>query len=58
MKKLTFSIGLLCVSIILGGCDSQGTSNIVDGAEDAKIAEYEKALAEADAMSEGYEGVK
>ncbi len=44
--------------MIFAGCNSQSTSNIVDGADDEKLAAYEKALAEADAMSEGYEGVK
>ncbi|KLU03211.1 hypothetical protein RISK_004523 [Rhodopirellula islandica] len=57
MKNWTLTLGLLGLFLAPLGCDS-GNSNIVDNSDAEKIAEYEAALAEADAITEGYEGTK
>ncbi|EMB16098.1 hypothetical protein RE6C_03122 [Rhodopirellula europaea 6C] len=49
---------MFCLFVAPLGCDSGSNSNIVDNTDAEKLAEYEAALAEADAMSEGYEGTK
>jgi hypothetical protein len=43
---------IVCCVLMLG-CNSSETSNIVDGADDAALAEYQAALAEADRMAAG-----
>ncbi|WDQ18339.1 hypothetical protein [Rhodopirellula sp. P2] len=57
MKNWMLTLGLFGLFLAPLGCDS-GNSNIVDNSDAEKIAEYEAALAEADAVSEGYEGTK
>ncbi|EKK02854.1 MAG TPA: hypothetical protein DDX19_04185 [Rhodopirellula baltica] len=58
MKTWMLTFGMLCLLVAPLGCDSGSNSNIVDNSDAEKLAEYEAALAEADAMSEGYEGTK
>ncbi|WP_233215121.1 hypothetical protein [Rhodopirellula bahusiensis] len=52
------TLAMLCLLVAPLGCGSGSNSNIVDNTDAEKLAEYEAALAEADAMSEGYEGTK
>ena len=46
-------IWILLFSLALIGCSSSEPTNIVDTADQTAMEEYEKALAEADAMAAG-----
>ncbi|MCC9644094.1 hypothetical protein LOC71_17565 [Rhodopirellula sp. JC740] len=57
MIKRNLACLLLAAPLLFAvGCGSGGPTNIVDDTNAEQIAEYEAALAEADAMTEGYEG--
>jgi hypothetical protein len=46
-------ICILLFSLVMIGCSNSGPSNIVENADQKAMEEYEKALAEADALMEG-----
>ncbi|MCC9644096.1 hypothetical protein LOC71_17575 [Rhodopirellula sp. JC740] len=58
MKNWIITLTLLTLAGLFTGCGSEGTSNVAGDADAKALADYEAALAEADAMTEGYEGGK
>ena len=52
-EDLLMRICILLISLMLIGCSNSGPSNIVENADQKAMEEYEKALAEADALMEG-----
>lgn len=43
---------ILLLSLVMIGCSKSGTSSIVENADQKAMEEYEKALAEADKLTE------
>lgn len=56
MKNWIITFTFLALAGLFAGCGSEGTSNVASDADAQALADYEAALAEADAMTEGYEG--
>ena len=53
MRNVFLLCSLLLVSFVLVGCSDSGPSNIVEDANQKALDDYEKALADVDALTAG-----